>query len=137
MEPKDKSSFLKEYRSKHPEIWSYVIFEIIFDIIGTILFFWNVTELIDYYHYESDEPRIIFLIFIGILFWIIGLVFLCLIRKVESNGVKEYENYLLSLTNTQKNSVQNSNSTVWICPKCGTEHSRYVGTCGCGEERPK
>ncbi|MBE6794131.1 MAG: zinc ribbon domain-containing protein [Ruminococcaceae bacterium] len=25
----------------------------------------------------------------------------------------------------------------WICPKCGRENQNYVGTCGCGEIKPK
>lgn len=28
-------------------------------------------------------------------------------------------------------------SDVWICPKCGRENQNYVGTCGCGEVKPK
>ena len=26
---------------------------------------------------------------------------------------------------------------VWICPNCGRENQNYVGSCGCGEVKPK
>ncbi len=28
-------------------------------------------------------------------------------------------------------------SNEWKCPKCGTIHQNYVGTCGCGETKPR
>lgn len=28
-------------------------------------------------------------------------------------------------------------SNEWVCPKCGRKNQNYVGTCGCGEVKPK
>ena len=35
------------------------------------------------------------------------------------------------------NKKETKTSNVWICPKCGRENQNYVGTCGCGEVKPK
>lgn len=35
------------------------------------------------------------------------------------------------------NKKETKTSDVWICPKCGRENQNYVGTCGCGEVKPK
>lgn len=173
----DKSSFMKKYRSKHSEIWGYLVMEIIFDVIGTIIIFVNAKELVEY-HSRYDEPRLIFFVFLGVFFWILGLIFLCLIKKVEANGNREYEYYLMSYSEnrnsdtpsswicpkcgsynecsrllcskcsepkpyviTRHNIVQRQNNNVnansWICPNCGRQNQNYVGTCGCGEVKPK
>lgn len=174
----DKSSFLKKYRSEHAEIWVYLILEIIFDIFGTIIIVVNAKELIGY-HSEYDEPKLVLLIFLGLFFWVLGLIFLSLIKKVESNGNKEYERYLISCSTNQnfdskstwicskcgsynengrlicsrcsepkpyvitrqnhiqqpKNNIADNNS--WVCPNCGRQNQNFVGTCGCGEVKPK
>ena len=28
-------------------------------------------------------------------------------------------------------------SNEWVCPKCGRKNQNYVGTCGCGEVKPR
>lgn len=172
----DKSTFLKKYRSEHPEIYVYLIFELIFDIAGTIIIAINVIDIINH-PYRSDEPEIIFFIILGIFFWILGLIFLSLIKKTETNGIREYENFLMSHTPTQsapnawfcprcgcpndnshlycsrcsqekpyispqqRNPQQMNRNTIsansWICPNCGKENQNYVGTCGCGQVKPK
>lgn len=173
----DKASFMKKYRSEHSEIWGYLVMEIIFDVIGTIIIFMNTKDLVEY-HSRYDEPRLIFFVFLGVFFWILGLIFLCLIKKVEANGNREYEYYLISYSEnrnsdtpsswicpkcgsyneysrllcskcsepkpyviTRHNSVQRQNNNVnansWICPNCGRQNQNYVGTCGCGEVKPK
>ena len=35
------------------------------------------------------------------------------------------------------NKKETKTSNVWICPKCGRENQNYVGTCGCGEVKPR
>lgn len=35
------------------------------------------------------------------------------------------------------NKKETKTSDVWICPKCGRTNQNYVGTCGCGEVKPK
>ena len=46
-------------------------------------------------------------------------------------------------TNTSPffNNSNTPNSTVsageWKCPKCGKINQNYIGTCGCGEVKPK
>ena len=45
------------------------------------------------------------------------------------------------LTNKENNQNKTYNQTLntneWICPKCGRTNQNYVGTCGCGEVKPK
>lgn len=128
----DKSSFLKKYRSEHPEVWFYLVLELIFDIVGTIIIIVNAKELIEY-HSRHDEPKLIFLVFLGALFWILGIIFLGLIKNVEANGNKEYEQYLISYSANQNSSTPNT----WICPKCGgyNENSRLLCS-RCSEPKP-
>lgn len=171
---KTKKEFLNEYRSKHPEIWVYLILELIFDIAGAIVIIINAKELIGY-HSRYDEPKLVFFVFLGLFLWILGLIFLCLIKRVESNGNQEYEHYLITYSTTQQNSNNNTwicskcgnynensrllcsrcsepkpyfisqqktvhrqnNTNGWICPNCGKENQNYVGTCGCGEAKPR
>ncbi len=174
----DKQSFLKKYRSEHSEIWAYLVLEIILDVVGAIIIVVNAKELIGY-HSRHDEPKLVFLIFLGLFFWILGLVFLGRIKSVESEGNKEYERYLISCSTNQNsndtgawmcskcgrynensrllccqcsepkpyviiqrvNKPQRGNNTVdvdsWICPNCGIQNKNYVGTCGCGEVKPR
>lgn len=35
------------------------------------------------------------------------------------------------------NKKETKTSDVWICPKCGRTNQNYVGTCGCGEVKPR
>lgn len=37
---------------------------------------------------------------------------------------------------TKNNKMSVSGAGTWICPKCGRVNQDYVGTCGCGEEKP-
>lgn len=57
-------------------------------------------------------------------FWILGLIFICLIKKVESNGNQEYEHYLITYSTTQNTNTNNT----WICSNCGNynENSRLL-----------
>lgn len=63
-----------------------MILEIIFDVVGAIIVFTNTKELIDY-HSKDDELKLVILIFPGLFFWILGLIFLCLINKVKANNI--------------------------------------------------
>ena len=45
---------------------------------------------------------------------------------------------LTSKANNQNKAYnQTLNKNEWICPKCGRTNQNYVGTCGCGEVKPK
>ena len=140
MQLMDKSGFLKKYRSEHSEIWIYLVFELIFDIAGTIIIILNTKGLIES-HSRHDEPKLVFLVFLGIFFWIMGLVFLCLIKNAEAKGNKEYENYLRDqatiATNPNSQAISQAANDEWVCKNCGKVNKNYVGSCGCGEVKPK
>ncbi|MBQ7504644.1 MAG: hypothetical protein IJT79_04935 [Ruminococcus sp.] len=48
-----------------------------------------------------------------------------------SNSIKTHS----EKTSTQQNNIVKTNE--WKCPNCGKIHQSYVGSCGCGEEKPK
>ncbi|MEE3439454.1 MULTISPECIES: zinc ribbon domain-containing protein [Ruminococcus] len=109
----------------------------------------------------------LFYIFIvlGIIFLILSIVMFCAgeSSKSENTNVNSEENAekdkprfiacpkcgeLNSSNNTKCfkcktdlieiiNKKETKTSNVWICPKCGRENQNYVGTCGCGEVKPK
>lgn len=129
---KSKKEFLSEYRSKHPEIWIYLVLDLILDIVGAIIIVINAKKLIGY-HSRYDEPQLVFFIFLGLFFWILGVIFTCLIKKVESNGNQEYEHYLITYSTTQHTNTNNT----WVCSKCGNynENSRLICS-RCSEPKP-
>ena len=181
MQFNDKTSFMNNYRTQHPEMWVYLALSLAFDIIGTVIIAINGIELAGS-HYRSDESKLIALVFLGLFFWILGSVFLFLLKKAEANGNKEYELYLKTNAPHDGNNPANHNASslfvickkcgtengksnnncykcgapllisppnqttpntrasfyngTWTCPKCGKVHQNYVGTCGCGEQKP-
>lgn len=38
---------------------------------------------------------------------------------------------------TSTSSMVNSSGNEWRCPNCGKVNQSYIGTCGCGEEKPE
>lgn len=54
----------------------------------------------------------------------------------EINSSKN--NYCYNCNTYLHNSAEKNNDTnSWTCPKCGKVNQNYVGTCGCGEAKPK
>lgn len=45
-------------------------------------------------------------------------------------------NSICSNCNTRKSDLEANNDGSWVCPMCGCKNQHYVGTCGCGQERP-
>lgn len=54
---------------------------------------------------------------------------LALLEKIDTNGNK--------LLFTQKNAEQKADKSSWKCPSCGRINQNYVGTCGCGVNKPE
>lgn len=50
------------------------------------------------------------------------------------NNDKCYKCHTSLISNTDN---QTLDTNVWVCPKCGRKNQNYVGTCGCGEVKPK
>lgn len=102
-------------------------------------------------------------IVVGILLIIIGIALLSIGGKDTSNNTENNENSIFiicpncgehngknnvrcfkchtPLTSKTNNQNKAYNQTLykneWICPKCGRTNQNYVGTCGCGEVKPK
>lgn len=59
----------------------------------------------------------------------------------KSNTVKEdktFNDYIQPAVNSiHKKIDKEPTETEWKCPKCGKINQNYVGTCGCGEVKPK
>ena len=60
-------------------------------------------------------------------------VFVCIV----ASNLSSLAELILKNDNTAE-SCQNNKalSTQWECPACGKSNENYVGTCGCGEEKP-
>lgn len=58
----------------------------------------------------------------------------------ESNVVhneKCYRCHRIINTHASTSSANQIPSDSWVCPKCKKINAKYVGTCGCGEVKPK
>ena len=138
---KSKEEYMRDYRSRHPEYWIYLMISIILDIIGAIVIVANAIPLIKTRSSSKKEELFIFII-IGVCCWIVGLIFTKLLQSCDRNGVTEYEKYRTELEvehrmkyqNTPVSNFTNGPTVVyaneWRCPKCGKVNQNYVGTCG-------
>lgn len=136
---KSKEEFLKEYRSKHKGMYVAAVLSVIFDIIGTVIILANVIPLIKY-RYIYNESQTVFLLVLGMMFWIIGSVLIIYSRSIDRRGLSEYENYLksqASVTALGGEPTKQNSSDEWVCKNCGKVNKNYVGSCGCGEVKPK
>lgn len=135
---KSKEEFLRDYRSTHSEIWAYLVFSFIFDIIGAIIIIMNVTK-IDKYMLNKEKTEVIFWIIVGLFMWLIGTIFIVKFKACDRKGVEEYERYLYreSRSLEKVESIRIPEQNEWLCPKCGKINANYVGTCGCGEVKPR
>ena len=130
---KSKEEFLKEYRSKHTGMYVAAVLSVIFDIIGTVI------TLIKY-RYIYSEGQTVFWLVLGMVFWIIGTVLIIYSKSVDRRGLSEYENYLknqVSVTAFGREAAKHNSSDEWVCKNCGKVNKSYVGSCGCGEVKPK
>lgn len=55
----------------------------------------------------------------------------------ELNGKNNTQCYKCKAKISAEPINPSTTSNEWICPNCGSKNSSYVGTCGCGEVRPK
>ena len=138
---KSKSEFMSEYRSQHPEVLVYTFFEIICDVVGGLFIILNFDKLSSYTRKEEATT----MVFIGLALTVFGVIFLCLVQSYSKKATEAYEEYLKSFNLQQQNTpntngIYNQNtvsSSDWHCPNCGKVNPNYVGTCGCGEVKPK
>ncbi len=143
---KTKAEFLRDYRSTHSGYYAAIFCSIISTLIGTIIIFMNLDNIsIIMSRYASDSSKFdaaIPFIIVAVL-WIVGSLFLAAAKAQDREAQSEYERYLSEQEispQTQalnKSAANNIRSSEWICPSCGKRHAGYVGTCGCGEEKPK
>lgn len=137
---KSKSEFISEHLKKS-SYYSLVIFSVIFDSIALLLFILNFNKLeVIFSRYSSDSSKLEALIpfFVVIVFFIIGSVLIASAKKVSKKVQNEYNIYIL----TEPQEIRRNTSgrilgtNEWMCPKCGKIHQNYVGSCGCGGEKP-
>lgn len=99
-----------------------------------------------------------FFVIAGIIMVLLGIIFLCSSSNQKEKASQNYNNNNSEMfikcpncgeengsnneycykckTLLRKSSVTQSTNS-WICPKCGKINQNYVGTCGCGETKPK
>ena len=147
---KTKAEFLKEYRSTHSGYYGALFCSITCTIIGVIIILMNldnISKIMSRYASDSTKFDAMIPFIITAVLWALGSIFLAVAKSQDREAQIEYERYL-STGETTKSSLPSNQSTnpartnntrfsEWICPKCGKRHAGYVGTCGCGEERPK
>lgn len=142
---KSETEYLSEYHSRHKERIGALIVSILLNVIGTVLIIINIVELSNSnyivrlfksYYYSQGHLEDFTCVFIGVLCYILGSIFILAVVEIEINGKKEYKNYLLESQKT-KNNERKINFDEWQCPACGIVNKNFVGTCGCGEVKPK
>ncbi len=136
---KSKEEFLKEHRSKHKGMYVAAVLSVIFNLIGTVIILANAIPLIKY-RYIHIEGQKVFMLFLGLGFWLIGSVLIIYIKSVDRRGHQEYEDYLksqASVTHFVGETAKQNSSDEWVCKNCGKINKNYVGSCGCGEVKPK
>lgn len=142
---KTKAEFLRDYRSTHSGYYGALFCSITSTIIGFIIILMNldnISTIMSRYASDSTKFDAAIPFIISAVLWALGSIFLAVAKSQDREAQLEYERYLSerTLPSTQSlnhNGANNINSSEWICPNCGKRHSAYVGTCGCGEERPK
>lgn len=55
----------------------------------------------------------------------------------ETNGKHNAQCYKCKAKLSANPINQAMDTSEWVCPKCGKTNSYYVGTCGCGEVKPR
>lgn len=60
-------------------------------------------------------------------------------RNTVINNANNTTGYVETANNVDTVSPQNviSGDDEWVCPNCGKVHKNYVGSCGCGQIKPK
>lgn len=103
---------------------------------------------------STQETIGIILMIVGVLLIIVGAI----MKSASSNNINTYNstssnnyagtwlcrcgtrnsdyNSICSNCNTRKSDLEANNDGSWVCPMCGCKNQHYVGTCGCGQERP-
>ena len=135
---KTKEEYMKDYRSRHPQITICTIISVIFDVIGFLIIMFNVMDVMPKrYLSSSDEKELASAIVIAVILEMIGLIFLIVARKEEKQGQREYENYyLVNFSNNNARCVSVS-ANGWTCQKCGMNNTSSASICGnCGSSRP-
>lgn len=134
---RSKSDFLSDYYSKHPSYYILIVFSIIFDIIGSIIIIYRIINTDSFFGYISpyQKEKLITSIVIGIIFWIIGSIFMLGAKSISKSALKEFE-ITIHTTKSENDRFRKVENDEWRCPNCGRINQHYVGTCGCGEMKP-
>ena len=137
---KTQSEFVNDYLKKS-SYYPLLIFSIIFDVIGTLVILFNTDKLeilFSSYSYSSSKEEAFIPLLFAIILWIIGSALMIAARRENRKANEEYNVYILTEPRERRNTyVSTPGIGEWKCPKCGKIHQNYVGSCGCGGERPK
>lgn len=160
---KSKEEFLADYRAKHPERIVYMVLFIICIIVSSIVFIMNGLEFVDHHRNENLTGMLISVfIDIGAIGFAVAMkkvdssaekAFNNYITQESRENVSKNRTWLCpkcgnsnpsnmrycSNCSCQKPNFNpiSAQTDVWQCPKCGKINQNYVGTCGCGEVKPK
>ncbi|WP_294467715.1 hypothetical protein [uncultured Ruminococcus sp.] len=62
---------------------------------------------------------------------------------IESGGnsyqciIQDAQGAFLRISALRNSATKNDDTKTWVCPKCGKINQNYVGSCGCGEIKPR
>ena len=130
-----KNEFIKDLEKKDGGYTAARVFQTIFGIACAVCL---IVCIVKYKSYDIIGATSLFgwIAFFWIAWIIAGIILICKNSKFK----KTYEQYV-AYKSKNKNQPQNINtpagSNEWTCPKCGRINQNYVGTCGCGEVKPK
>ena len=109
---------------------------IIVTVLTAILFVIKIITAIEAGFYFEGEYLISRILVTDIVTTVLILsveVFVCIV----ASNLSSLAEVILKNDNTAESCQNNkASSTQWKCPACGKNNENYVGTCGCGEEKP-
>lgn len=133
---KSKNEFISDYYAKHPEKNLYIALSVVSDIIGTIILFNNVQKISEY-NSDNENFNIFIFIILALGLWAVGTAFMFAYKNISKQAKKAYDLEIASHNASRKHLYTQNGNTTWKCSRCGKINQHYVGTCGCGEVRPK
>lgn len=109
----------------------------VFVIISMVKVLKEVIPQIEYYGYcTSVNPDNFLCMILGFAFFIYAFIFLMLLVKTLREKNRGYKKYILEQQNSEIDDLY-TDCDEWKCMQCGVTNKVYVGTCGCGEVKPK
>lgn len=136
---KSKQEFLKDYHSNHPGYYVLCVLSIICDIIGAIVIISKIMSTKVYFGYitSSQERELVTAVIIGVVFWVVGSIFLIGAKGMDKSANDQYEQYMSGIVSRQ---VHLDSSPIlndsWICPSCGMRNQSSMSSCSqCGAKR--